>query len=476
MRRVGATKRLLAVAVAAVAIAAGLGAVAATATPSKSTGAAAGQANPGHAQLWSKFVASLKGRYSGKTLRIITISDPFVPAFQEMGRKFNSLTGANVVVDQFPYDAVYQKELLACKQRSKTYDVIVFDVPWTEAFVPCTENVNARLKRENPALVEYNDFLPVMRQAVNWKGRIIGLPFAPYFVLQHYNTKVFSGLGLKPAKTLKQFVANAKAANKSSKFPNVYGVAMNNQAGSAVGQAFFEYIYNYPGGKPFASMYPGSKNPYADMTPMFASKQGLAVINLFKSLLPYEPPGALNIAWGDRQADFNTGKVAVVNQWDVTTPSASDPNTSTVVDSFATAAFPTDGKLVTQVGGWSMGINKYGSQKDMAWAFMKWFTSRETSVQFALAGGFPSRTSNLGSKQLATKYKWYATLKQVIPTAFADCRPRIKESFDIINTLGTYISKALTGSMTPKAAMRAADREIGTMLKKRGYKVRSVSG
>jgi multiple sugar transport system substrate-binding protein len=475
MERLVVTKRRLALALVLVALCAALGAAAATATPTKSSAVATHEGTPGHGQLWKQFVASLKGRYSGKTLHVISINDPFVPAFQTIGRSFKSLTGANVVVDSFPYDAVYQKELLACKQHSKTYDVIVFDVPWTQAFVPCTDHLNSRLAKEKPALIEYNDFFPVMRQAVDWRGQTIGLPFAPYFVLQHYNTKYYSALGLKPAKTLTQMIANAKAATKSSKFRSVYGIAMNNQAGSAVGQAFFEYIYNFPGGKPFASMFPGSKNPYADMTPMFASKQGLAVINLFKQLLPYQPPGALNIAWGDRQGYFNTGKIAAVNQWDVTTPSASDPKTSTVVGSYATAPFPTNGKLVTQVGGWSMGINKYGTQKDLTWDFMKWFTSPETSVQFALAGGFPPRTSSLSNKALASKYPWYKTLKQVIPTAFADCRPRITESFDIINTLGTYISKALTGSMTPKAAMLAADRQIGTMLKKRGYKVRSLS-
>jgi len=475
MRRLAARKRRLALAVALVALGTVLGATAATARPATSSSPAVRHAGgPGHAQLWKQFVASLKNKYSGKTLHVIAINDPFVPAFQTMGGAFKDVTGANVVVDSYGYDAVYQKELLACKQHSKTYDVIVFDVPWTQAFVPCTDHLNSRLAKEKPALIQYNDFFPVMRTAVDWRGQTIGLPFAPYFVLQHYNTKYYSELGLKPAKTLTQFVSNAKAANKSSKFPTVYGVAMNNQAGSAVGQAFFEYIYNYPGGKPFASMHPGTKNAYADMTPMFASKQGLAVINLFKSLLPYEPPGALNIAWGDRQSDFNTGKIAVVNQWDVTTPSASDAKTSTVVGSFKTAPFPTNGKLVTQVGGWSMGINKYGSQKDMAWDFMKWFTSPETSVQFALAGGFPPRTSSLANKQLLAKYDWYATLKQVIPTAFADCRPRISESFDIINTLGTYISKALSGSMSPKAAMLAADKAVGTMLKKHGYKVRSL--
>jgi multiple sugar transport system substrate-binding protein len=467
MYRFFARRRMVLV-ICVVAVMATLGAAGATATPRALTTA---QAGPGHTQLWNQFLTSLKGKYSGKTLHVIAISDPFVPAFQQMGKKFKSVTGANVVVDAYPYDAVYQKELLACKQHSKTYDVIVFDVPWTQAFVPCTDHVNQRLAKENPVLIQYNDFFPVMRTAVDWKGQTIGLPFAPYFVLQHYNTKVYSGLGLKPAKTLTQFIANAKIANKNSKFSSVYGTAMNNQAGSPVGQAFFEYIYNFPGGKPFKSMYPGTKDAYANMTPLFASKQGLAVINLFKTLLAYQPPGALNIAWGERQSYFNTGKVAVVNQWDVTTPSASDPKTSTVVDSFATAAFPTNGKLITQVGGWSMGINKYATQKDMAWDFMKWFTSPETSVAFALAGGFPPRTSSLSNKELLAKYPWYGTLKQVIPTAFADCRPRITESFEIINTLGTYISKALTGSMTPKAAMVAADRVIGKMLQKRGYKV-----
>jgi multiple sugar transport system substrate-binding protein len=451
--------RRMVFAICVMAVMAALGAAGATATPRASTAA---QAAPGHAQLWNQFVTSLKGKYSGKTLHVIAISDPFVPAFQDMGKEFKSLTGANVVVDAYPYDAVY--------------DVIVFDVPWTQAFVPCTEHLNQRLAKENPTLIQYNDFFPVMRTAVDWKGQTIGLPFAPYFVLQHYNTKVYSGIGLKPAKTLTQFIANANVANKNSRFSSVYGTAMNNQAGSPVGQAFFEYIYNFPGGKPFESMYPGTKDAYANMTPLFASKQGLAVIDLFKKLIAYEPPGALNIAWGERQSYFNTGKIAAVNQWDVTTPSASDPKTSTVGDSFATAAFPTNGKLVTQVGGWSMGINKYGTQKDMTWDFMKWFTSPETSVEFALAGGFPPRTSSLSNKELLAKYAWYDTLKQVIPTAFADCRPRITESFDIINTLGTYISKALTGSMTPKAAMTAADREIGKMLKKRGYKVNSPTG
>ncbi|MDQ3870980.1 MAG: extracellular solute-binding protein [Chloroflexota bacterium] len=439
-----------------------------TTGPATGGGSSAAPAAPG----WEAFVNSLKNKYSGKTLRIITISDPFVPAMNKTTDEFTKLTGAKVVTDAFGYDAVYQKEQLACQQGSSAYDVIVFDVPWTQAFVNCTDHLNPLIAKADKDVIGYDDYFPVMRQAVEWKGEVIGLPFAPYFVLHHYNTKYFDTLGLKPPGNFSELVANAKAANQNPKMPNVYATITNNQAGSAVGQAFFEYIYNFEGGKPFESMYPGTKDAYADMTPLFSSPQGIATVELFKSLLPYQPPGALNYAWQERQSYFNTGKVAFVSQWNVTTPSASDPKQSTVVNSHATAPFPHDStKLVTQVGGWSLSINKAGKQKDLSWDFMQWFSGGPTNVAFAKAGGFPSRTSTLNNADLNKQYPWYATLKEVIPTAFADCRPRNNESFNIINTLGTQISKALSGQATTEAAMKAADQQIGKMLKDAGYKV-----
>lgn len=422
---------------------------------------------------WDAFVAGLKDKYQGKTLQMITISDPFVPALQAANKAFTELTGAQIVVDPFGYDAVYQKEQLACQQNNSQYDVVVFDVPWTQAFVPCVDHLNDLIKAADPEVIGYDDYFQVMREAVEWDGEIIGLPFAPYFVLQHYNTEIFDALGLKPATNYTEMLANGKAANQSSAFPNVYATILNNQAGSAVGQAFFEYIYNIEGGKPFESMHPGcAPDCYADMTPLFSSPQGIQVVEFFKSMLPYEPPGALNMAWQQRQSYLNLAKIAFNSQWNVTTPSADDPNQSIIVGKLGTAPFPHDSKdLVTQVGGWSMGINKDSTQKDMAWDYMQWFNAAPTNVEFAKLGGFPSRDSTLNNADLNAQWPWYATLKEVIPTAFADCRPRNNESFDIINTLGTYIGQALSGEKTTEEAMKAADLDIGKMLKDKGYVV-----
>jgi multiple sugar transport system substrate-binding protein len=422
---------------------------------------------------WAAFEESLRDKYVGKTLRIVTINDPFVPAMEETNQLFTELTGAEVIVDGYGYDAVYQDEQLACQQQSQTYDVIVFDVPWAQAFDGCTEYLNDRIAAGDPEVIAYDDYFEVMREAVEWDGNVIGLPFAPYFVLQHYNTEYFDILGLEPATTFDEWVANAEAANQSEPLPDVYGTITNNQAGSAVGQAFFEFIYNFEGGKPFESMHPGcAPNCYADMTPLFSSPQGIAVVELFKRILPYQPEGALNFAWTERQNYFNTGLIAFNNQWNVTTPSADDPETSTIVGNVGTAPFPHDSaELVTQVGGWSMAINRWAVDPEFSWDYLQWFTSPQINVEFAKRGGFPARESTLANEELNAQYPWYATLKEVIPTAFADCRPRNNESFNIINTLGTHISRALSGEATTEEAMQAADAEIGAMLEAAGYTV-----
>jgi multiple sugar transport system substrate-binding protein len=421
---------------------------------------------------WEAFEASLADKYAGKTLRVITINDPFQPAMEEVNKLFTELTGAEVVVDGFGYDAVFEKEQLACQQESDTYDVIVLDVPWTQAFDNCTEHLNARVEAGDPEVVAYGDYFEVMREGVEWNDEIIGLPFAPYFVLQHYNTEYFDTLGLEPATNYDEMLANAEAANLSEALPNVNGTILNNQAGSAVGQAFFEYIYNIEGGKPFESMYPGTPDAYADMTPLFSSPQGIEVVEFFKAMLPHQPDGALNMAWSERQNFFNTGLIAFNSQWNVTTPSADDPETSSIVGNVGTAPFPHDSAdLVTQVGGWSMGLNKHAVDPDFAWDYMQWFTSPQINVEFAKLGGFPARESTLANPELNEQYAWYSTLKEVIPTAFADCRPRNNESFNIINTLGTFISRAMSGEMTTEDAMKAADLEIGTMLQEAGYTV-----
>jgi len=72
--------------------------------------------------------------WSGKTLNVLMIGDPWVGAFDEIDKEFTDLTGAKVVVDSYGYDATHEKEVLVGTSQSSDYDVIVLDSPWVGEF------------------------------------------------------------------------------------------------------------------------------------------------------------------------------------------------------------------------------------------------------------------------------------------------------------------------------------------------------
>ena len=79
--------------------------------------------------------ASELGDWSGTTLRVQSINDPFVSAFDEIKGGFTELTGAEVEMDSFGYDPTHEKEILNCSQRSSDYDILFVDGIWLGEFV-----------------------------------------------------------------------------------------------------------------------------------------------------------------------------------------------------------------------------------------------------------------------------------------------------------------------------------------------------
>jgi multiple sugar transport system substrate-binding protein len=103
---------------------------------------------------------------------------------QLMGRDI-VLTGARVTLATYSYDQTYTRAVLVCSRRSSDVDLIVFDLPWMEKVVPCVDALDPSIAWADPRLLRYEDVFPVMRQGATWEGAVYGLPFAPYFVLQH---------------------------------------------------------------------------------------------------------------------------------------------------------------------------------------------------------------------------------------------------------------------------------------------------
>lgn len=419
--------------------------------------------------------SDLAGKYEGDTLRVIMIQDPWVDAFEEINPAFEELTGANVEIDAFSYDDTYANEVLAGSQGNTEHDVVVLDSPWVGQFQESgfVDDLSDRIEQDAD-IVQFDDFVEVFQNVAEWKGEIVGIPFGAYFVMTHYRTDLFEQAGLEPPETIQEWQDAAATFTDNPDFPNVSGTALNNQRGAPIGQAWFEYIWNF-GGRPFESTMPGAEEPYSNMTPLLDSPESIEVVETFIEMLEYQPPGAESFAWDERATTFAVGRTAMVNAWSVRTPGFIDPEESGVGDKFATTLFPHKEGVdpIPPVGGWLMGINSAidDKRKDFAWDYVKWFTSPEIHKQFVFAGGPPSRVSTMQDPEVLEAQPWAETLFESQKLSYAEVRPRIPEAFEIIDTIGLHVSRAVQGEVSVEEAMSQANDEVAKLLRDNGYNV-----
>jgi len=416
--------------------------------------------------------------WEGRELRVIMIADPWVDAFEIVDPEFERITGAKVLVDAYPYDATHEKQIMIGAGRSADYDIIVLDCPWVGEFaeVEYVEDLTPYMNATDPEVLAWDDYLEAYKKAATWKGKIVGIPFGAYHVLFHYRTDLFDAAGFTPPKTMEEWEEIAAYFTNNPRYPGLYGTALNYFRGAPIGQAWFENIWNF-GGRPFESNYPGSPDPYADMTPRINSPEGRGVVQMFIDMTKYGPPGVTSYAWDERATSFALGKIAMVSCWSARTPLFVDPARSEIADKFATAVVPAKKgvRTVPPLGGWVMGINKFGVQKDIAWDYIKWFCSIPVHKEFMKAkpvGGPPSRYSAMLDPELNKMFPWYPTIYQSAKLTYEDCRPRIPESFEIIDTVGLYCSKAVAGELSIEEAMAEAEKKIKSVLATGGYYVR----
>ncbi len=412
------------------------------------------------------------GNYDGLDLRVQVIQDPFIDSLKEISPDFEALTGTSVAIEGFGYDPLHEKQILSCSQNDNQYDVLFIDGIWIGEFVEagCVDPVEDLVNATDPEIAALDDYIESFAGQAYWEGKLQCLPIAGYWHMLHYRKDLFEQAGLEPPKTFEEMEEIAKFFKESPDFPDVDGMAMNFKRGSAAGQQFFEWIYS-AGGKPWESNYPGSEDAYADQTLLLNSDTAVDMIQFFKDIAAYGPPGVEEYAWDDRANAFTQGKVAMINNWSVRTPLFQDPDISKVIGNFDVAIMPhaEGAKSVPPVGGWIMCINAHSDNKEAAWDYMKWFASPEIHKQFVLAGGPPSRHSAMQDEEIIAEQFWVPTLYDSAKLAWAELRPRHALTFEMIDALGLEVNRAIVGDSTPQEAMDDANEKITEMLKRAGY-------
>jgi multiple sugar transport system substrate-binding protein len=123
---------------------------------------------------------------------------------------------------------------------------------------------------------------------------------------------------------------------------------------------------------------------------------------------------------------------------------------------------PPDGRTLSTLGGYHIGISRFSNQKDAARAFVAYVTSQEAQRMVVVALGWnPGRSDLYEDESILRRYPHFRQFKEI----FRDSRPRpmIAHYSQISNVLQTYISGTLARRFTAEQAFERAQKEIDSI-------------
>jgi len=126
--------------------------------------------------------------------------------------------------------------------------------------------------------------------------------------------------------------------------------------------------------------------------------------------------------------------------------------TSSVSDQLRVSLFPSGRRSSTITGNWLLAIPDDAAQRDAAYAFITWATSRDIMKTSALLGVPPARESLFTDRELVSKYEWLPQVEIALENAYA--RPRIP-AWDVVEGI---LACALDRGLVRAAAVENADR------------------
>ena len=125
--------------------------------------------------------------------------------------------------------------------------------------------------------------------------------------------------------------------------------------------------------------------------------------------------------------------------------------TSSVSDQLRVTLFPEGRRSSTITGNWLLAIPEDAVQKDAAYNFITWATSRDIMKTSALLGVPPARQSLFNDRELVSRYSWLPEVETALENAYA--RPRVP-AWDVVEGI---IGCALDRSLIRAAAVERTE-------------------
>ncbi|TBL76531.1 ABC transporter substrate-binding protein [Paenibacillus thalictri] len=394
--------------------------------------------------------------FAGKTLQVFLVSHPWGESIKQFAPEFEQQTGMKVEFQSFFDEQFAQKLSVQLTTGSATPDVFMYRPPqegklffkngWIQ---PLDDFV-----KKDPSY-DIADFSPSSIGSTTVDGKLAGIPVYTESQILYYRKDLLEKANIPVPKTLDELDAAIKKLHDPGN--GLYGFVARGQRAAAVTQ-LSSFLFSEG----------------ADFT-----KDGKATVNTAEAvkafgmygswLKDYGPPGVLNMAWPQAMGVFAQGKAAFFTDISSVYKNAIDPEKSTIKDKVGFAQFPA-GKAgakpfnVTPMG---IAMNSKAANKDAAWEFIKWSTSKEMVLKLQKAGNTGARNSVWEKPDAIADLpkELYEISKEANKIGVDHDRPVVINVGEARDIVGTVIVKAILGENVKEAADKA-NQELQTLMDK----------
>jgi sorbitol/mannitol transport system substrate-binding protein len=305
----------------------------------------------------------------GVALRVAIVANPQMQDVESLTTQFQKANpGIKVNFVTLPENESRAKITASVSTKSNEFDVVMisnYETPLWASYGWVTD-LQPYIAR-TPGY-DANDFIPSIRKALSWHGHMYSVPFYGESSFLVYRKDLFkqAGLTMPAHPTWTQIAGFAQRLNNKKK--GIAGICLRGESGWGQVLAPLDTVINTFGGRWYDT------NWHAQLTsPAFER-----AVSFYVNLVTKDgEPGAAADGFTECATQYGQGKAAMWYDATSTAGTIEAAGTSTVVGKNGYVEAPVmDTRHSGWLYSWSLGIPVTSPNKEAAWRFISWATSK----------------------------------------------------------------------------------------------------
>ncbi len=325
-----------------------------------------------------------EGGEGSDTVHVTLANHVWTDTIREAIPEFEEETGLTVEVTQLGEDQLSDQYNVRLNAGADDLDVMMYR-PLQEGRLFATNGWMADISdnvTENEEW-EWGDFQEGPVQATTFEESVVGVPIITEREVLYYRKDLLEASGFsEPPATLDELLDMALTIKEDN--PGVAGFVARTSRTAAV-TMFSSYLFSYGG------------DFDVDGQATLNTPEAIAAYEMYSTLIREAGPEnvSTDMAWPDSMAIFQQGQAAFLTEADSLYRNATDPENSSVSEQVGFAPFPAGpaGVRSFNIPSWALGINEGSQNKDNAWRFIEWATSKEMALALQQQGNPSARNS-----------------------------------------------------------------------------------